>query len=322
MQSLPHPHRRSFAILQAALAVLLLAANLAPLAQLWIPIYFLVVDRSDVKLCVGETEIVSVYVFLEVSAADHYYYYGERIGTEVSNRQVASVSPELAVTTPGGYGGLTSRLLRLPKFRGAFINQPIDEYFTIEGLKAGTATITFTHQQARRSGFPRAAPQSVQVEVTDCYEAFQWGHGDDFPVKDICSLNRPFVLESKTNRQDIILGARISIEENSSALFFWPFPQLAANDPLRGYYVYVTKWVNTAIPPDGSPPLVDPGFTVGGGDYQVVIRGQGPTREGDFQLTGSYTEYHDNGFVVTAEEDTLIAFRPLPAGATCVESLP
>lgn len=307
MQSLPHPHRRSFAILQAALAVLLLAANLAPLAQLWIPIYYLVVDTRDVKLCVGETEIVNVFVFLEVSAADHYYYYGETIGTAVSDRQVASISPELAITTPGGYGGRTSRLLRLPKFRGAFINQPIDEYFSITGEKAGTATITFTHTQARRRGFARAAAVSVQVEVIDCYEAFAWGHGATFPRKDICGFDRPFKLKAKT-------PGVAGITESSVAMNFHPLPPNGGT--LNGNYNYTTKITITA----GG--ITQSGTTEGKGTYTVIFYGQGLIREGDIILTGTYTEYWDNGFVFSSAEDTRIAFRPLPAGRICTEWLP
>jgi hypothetical protein len=144
------------------------------------------------------------------------------------------------------------------------------------------------------------------VEVTDCWEAYTWGHGYTFTVKDICGFDQPIILDAIT--------AAGGITEESSAIFIWPFS--SADENPSGSYVYVTKFTYQT----GS--LVDTGANVGSGNFQVIWHGQGDIREGDIQLTGSVTAFHDNGFEVTGDEDTLIAFKPLPKSLVCDESLP
>jgi hypothetical protein len=284
-------------------------AQAAPPQQPFIPIYYMTASPDQIRLCVGETENIFVFVRLEINAdQDGFYYAGEKLKVEVGDREVVRIYPDPETQTGPYSGGLSRRQARWVTRQVPQLNVPDDALFIVTALKTGETKITFTHIQPR-TGYVRAAPQTVEVEVVDCWQAYSWGHGITFPVKDICGFDKPFILEAKIPGQN-------GITEDSNAIFFMPFPQqLSSNGNPGGSYVYVTRFTYSL----GT--LTDTGFNVGGGDFEVINYQQGEIKEGDIKLIGTVTAFHNNGFVVSGDEDTLIAFKPLPQSAICYDPL-
>jgi hypothetical protein len=275
-------------VLLIALAVSTLA-QAAPSNQPFIPIYEMTVSPLSVQLCVGETEIIDVYVKLEINAdMDGFYYSGEKVSAVVVDDQVGTISPPSKHTDTflGGRGSrsvgpsLLRRLQRRqPQFNDAMY---LEFYFTAD--KKGETTIEFKHEASARS-YPRALPQTVQVKVIDCYEgklinAFH----TNWIQKEICALDHPFTLR-----------ASLTLPESQT--------NFLGISNLGNYPDYRVTFTPSELPISvGLPELQTGDFstwaklesvagtcteTSSGGTYQLEPHGQG---ESDLLMTGTHTQ--------------------------------
>jgi hypothetical protein len=99
-------------------------------------------------------------------------------------------------------------------------------------------------------------------------------------------------------------------------LSFWPSASANPNAPDTGTYVYVTEYTVTVAGLSSSCKVVSEG------DYLVTIFDRTP-KEGNIQLIGSGAHWCLGPDVRTVEDvGTGVAFRALPVGDACMESLP
>jgi hypothetical protein len=160
------------------------------------------------------------------------------------------------------------------------------------------------------------------VEVVDCWEAYATGlwtgnKENNWTKKDICSLERPFVIEGNGISESI--GVRNVAK--SHAFFFWPMGEpfgVAGVAALQnGQYIYVG--LNTVISSSG---LQSSCTSVGSGTYEQFIYDSRHPREGNIILWGSADVYCEGSTHHINNEAIQVAFRALGAGLTCQESLP
>jgi hypothetical protein len=190
-------------------------------------------------------------------------------------------------------------------------------YFTAK--EKGTTTIEFKHTNGVL-GAPRAASLTAQVEVDDCWEAYATGlwtgnTANNWTKKDICSLERPFVLDGSGTA----VGGMATGNMKSRAFFFWPFQPFAVAGLTAlqdGRYVMVGGNQLTGLGMEVNCTIV------GSGSYQTFLFENRTPREGNFVLNGSSVTYCEGAEFPTPQEVIEVAFRALGAGQTCQESLP
>jgi hypothetical protein len=292
--------------------------------------YGLNVFPQDLELCVGEQKFIKVTVPLIVTRVDNLgaehsapiYNVGEGVVPTVDDRSIATILPNgLETTTSGSVYFDPDNLAPLVRSNVyLFMETPINLIFEVTGNKKGTTQIHFEHTAAAtRHG--RALTVDVQVNVVDCWEAYATGlwtgnKENNWTKKDICSLERPFVLEGNGAGE----GGGATSVLNSKAYFFWPMGEpfgVAGLTALQdGSYVYVGGRTDTF----GS--LISSCTSVGSGSYQQFIFENRTPIEGNLILNGSIDTYCEGYAFHTNQEAIQVAFRALGVGQVCEESLP
>ena len=296
--------------------------------------YFLKVEEENAKVCVGHTIDFIVTVTLEATWFDSagvgrngpIYYTGERVVPAIIGPQIGAISPS-ALSTSDRLGGDPLARIQIPRGVGRILRSrqrlfSLPLVFTFSADEKGTTTIEFTHTERARRGVPVASKTVVaKVEVTECWEAYATGlwtgnTGNNWTMKDICSLERPFVLEGNGAGE----GGGATSVLNSKAYFFWPmgapFGVAGLSGLQNGRYIYVGERTDTF----GS--LISNCSLVGGGSYQQIIYENRTPKEGNLVLNGS-ADLYCTGYTTHIDREAIqVAFRALGAGHVCQESLP
>lgn len=320
----------------AMIAAVLLAISLgagslaqaAPLAQQ--PIidnvnYAMWLSPQDAKLCVGQTVVFPVSVRLIVT--EHIgnqtpydyrvYYSNEEIKATVLNENVGTIEPTRLRTSVSLHSGYDpdSDLAPLlnPRIERRGTHEPLIVSFAFTAKEKGVTTIRFEHTRSAKP-LTHALTLTAQVEVVDCWEAYSSALGQEWPTKDICSLERPFLLEAKDP------NAPAGITGNTQVLFFWPSSSEVLFGPNsrgpyeHGRYVYVEEFTASV----GG--LSTTCQVVSGGNYEVQL--YDTPKEGDILMLGDATQYCPGSIITTPNVGTRVAFRALGEGNVCQESLP
>jgi hypothetical protein len=296
----------------------------ALLASNSLPHYEMTVDPTKIKLCVGQTRDFLVTVPLVVTdvtvplapnqatSTFKVYYAGEFVHAK-SEYTIGSIAPPRLQTSASVLGGAEL----VPRQTGRRFGVSMVLVFTFTAEEKGTAPITFEHSASPNPRAPRAPTQTVQVEVVDCWETYASALAQQWPTKDICSLERPFLLAGEDP------NAAIGITGSTDAVFFWPGSfetQLSTTgSPMGPYewgmYVFVNHW-------NFSQSGVSVSCTdISGGEYEVILY---PDRaEGTLDLYGDGMQFCDTGASHTVDDvGVQVAFKALGAGQVCKESLP
>jgi hypothetical protein len=323
-----------------ALLTALVASSLAqaapssnPYGQSNVYNYVVKVEEEDAKVCVGQTIDFIVTVVLDVTWFDSSgvghtnptYYTGERVVPTIIGAQIGTISPT-ALSTSDQLGGNPLAPIQLPS-RGRILAShqrmhSLPLVFTFTATEKGTTTIEFAHTERARIGVPLATHTAVaNVEVTDCWEAYATGLwtgnvANNWTQKDICSLERPFLIEGN----GASVGGGAIGDFDSKAFFFWPMGQpfgVAGVTALQnGSYIYVGEiTINT---PAGAEHCT----RLGSGTYEQIFYESRVVREGNLILFGSSNLYCSFGSTHFDNEVIEVAFRALPEGEVCQESLP
>ena len=328
-------------VLVLVLLTALVASTLAQAASLHHPStqgniynYVVKVEEQNAKVCVGQTIDFIVTVTLDLTFFDSagvghsvpVYYTGERVVPSITGSQIGTISPA-ASSTSHRLGGDPLAPIQIPRGQGRILTSRQSLYslplvFTFSAEETGTTTIEFAHTERAFRGAPVSTHTAVaNVEVTDCWEAYATGlwtgnAANNWTKKDICSLERPFVLDGN-GKAVVPMG---QADFRSRAFFFWPFQNPFAVAGLTalqdGRYVMV-----------GGSTITGQGMEVhctliGSGSYQQFLFGNRTPREGNFILNGSSVNYCEGTTIAVAREVIEVAFRALGAGQTCQESLP
>lgn len=318
------PSRRSHAVPRVLIAALVLAVAFNSLAQAAPPVQqsfnakgkyslFAVPGKGTrafgragkISLCTGEIGYIRIYVNRNLDGVDTFIEGGSIYG-EVVNKDIVEI------TDPGEHE--TQEVYSLP-----IGDVPYSIFQIRSKSKPGTTEIRFG---ALRVGDEELFPNtnllkytkgtSVEVEVSPCYEAVQSAAGDEWPVKDVCSLERPFVLVGKYIF-NVVGGGRI--ENDAKVMFFVP----RRNNIFEGRYAYAAQQVYT------SNGYSVPGFQFGSGRYTLelnIVKGQATNlNEVNIELTDDFTACVA-GHCTVNPQGYKILLKPLPSGQECKGELP
>jgi hypothetical protein len=254
---------------------------------------------SPIELCVGQTESISVHVVYVVTRRDPssllqqntpYWAPGEIVSAGARDSSIVDIDP------PTGSSGASPL-----DYDFALSHEMV---FTITAKQVGSTVITFRHTRSLLMGLVPAlqlAP-SVDVPVTVglCYEAYSSGLGLEFTAKDICGLESPFRLSAHSE-----LGI---LTEKSQVMRFTPDPQDSTHT--HGQYAAI----------DGITVAAAGCTLYTSGSYDVTFYNESRT-EGDIAMVGPSSMVCEGSTVFSDVTDFHVAFRAIPSGGVCVESV-